>query len=694
MATADNSRDRMEQNTAPRPAAVKGGLHIPGTDFYIDPAAPLPEFSKPHAPAYSAFQAEGNKKFVALLTGKSVVPRFRQLSTVRTFFSPSLQQFHGGGAVLWPEDNIYYYACVFDKPRGKRIMDSPKDDLNLDISYEAAGKPLLTKFIEPAIQLLAELHKHDISHGAINLTNIYARPDFSTTGVLFGEFLSAPHSYEQNVIFEPVGRSLADPLGRGPAKDKHDLYALGACAALLALGKNPFKGAKNGEIIARKIEQGSYGALVGRERMPPGLAEFLRAVLNDDLSARWGLEDALKWMEGSRMTVKPARATAKAARSFQFGEHNYSYLRSLVTAMAKTPNMTAQVLKDKKLLQWLQRHISDKSTIANFERHFGSDKNPGENYDSPSLMVAHATIALDPDAPIRYKGLSVMPDGFGNALAHAVLHGEDNAPYLEILQYQLYNYWFEMQHIHLPDSATLVLEIEKARNFMKQKMVGRGFERGLYMLCKDMHCLSPTVRKFFIRDAAGLLAAFEQMAEDGKLPAIDGFFDRHIIAFLAVHEPQVIEPFLSLISSNNAGRRLTGLMHCFAAIQRKFDGGPAPQLIGWFIRNIRPALERIHDRRLRQKLFEQLQKMQDTQSFDTLLNVIDNPGVINADRKSFFAARTEFTVLQNERMHLQKLLAHRHTLGSDKGRQTAMLVSLGLSSLMILLSVLSYYHII
>src|SRR5690606_15065732 len=117
---------------------------------------------------------------------------------------------------------------------------------------------------------------------------------------------------------------------------------------LLALGKNPFKGAKSGEIIARKIEQGSYGALVGRERMPPGLAEFLRAVLNDDLSARWGLEDALKWMEGSRMTVKPARATAKAARSFQFGEHNYSYLRSLVTAMAKTPNMTAQVLKDKK----------------------------------------------------------------------------------------------------------------------------------------------------------------------------------------------------------------------------------------------------------------------------------------------------------------------------------------------------------
>lgn len=102
-----------------------------------------------------------------------------------------------------------------------------------------------------------------------------------------------------------------------------------------------------------------------------------------------------------------------------------------------------------------------------------------------------------------------------------------------------------------------------------------------------------------------------------------------------MHEPQVIEPFLSLISSNNAGRRLTGLMHCFAAIQRKFDGGPAPQLIGWFIRNIRPALERIHDRRLRQKLFEQLQKMQDTQSFDTLLNVIDNPGVINADRKSF-----------------------------------------------------------
>lgn len=687
MATADNS---LEQNTTPQPARRKGSVPVAGTDFYIDPAAPLPELSKPHAPAFQAFQGDGRKTFVALLTGKSVVPRFQQISTIRTFFSPNLQQFHAGGAVLWPEDNNYYYACIFDKPRGKRIMDSPTGDLNIAIGYETAGKPLLTKFIEPAIQLLAELQKHDITHGALNLTNIYARPDFSTAGILFGEFLSAPHSYEQHVIFEPVGRALADPLGRGPAKDKHDLYALGACAALLALGKNPFKGAKSGEIIARKIEQGSYGALVGRERMPPGLAEFLRAVLNDDLSARWGLEDALKWMEGSRMTVKPARATAKAARSFQFGEHNYSYLRSLVTAMAKTPNMTAQVLKDKKLLQWLQRHISDKSTIANFERHFGPDKSPGENYDSPSLMVAHASIALDPDAPIRYKNLSVMPEGFGIALAHAVLHGEDTAPYLEILQYQLYNYWFEMQHIHLPESPALAMEIEKARNLMKQKMVGRGFERGLYMLCKDMYCLSPTLRKFFIRDAAGLLDAFETMAADGKLPPLDGFFDRHIIAFLAVHEPQVIEPFLSLVSSGDAGRRLTGLMHCFAGIQRKFDGGPAPELVGWFIRNIRPALERIHDRRLRQRLFEQLQKMKETPLFDTLLNVIDNPAIINEDRKNFFAARSEYAALQNERLHLQKLLTHRNTLGSDKGRQTAMLVSLGLSSLMILLSALSY----
>lgn len=694
MATADNSRDRMEDSSAPQAARHGSAVAVAGSDFYIDPAAPLPEFSKPHAPAYRAFQNESGKSFIALLTGKAVVPRFRQISAMRTFFSPSLQQFHAGGAVLWPEDNQYYYACIFDKPRGQRIMDSPTADLNMEISYEAAGKPLLTKFIEPAIQLLAELHKHDITHGAINLTNIYARPDFATAGILFGECISAPPAYEQHVIFEPVGRALADPLGRGAAKDKHDLYALGACAALLALGKNPFKGAKSGEIIARKIEQGSYGALVGRERMPPGLAEFLRAVLNDDLSARWGLEDALKWMEGSRMTVKPARATAKAARSFQFGEHHYSYLRSLVTAMAKTPNMTAQILKDKKLLQWLQRHISDKSTIANFERHFGSDKSPGENYDSPSLMVAHATIALDPDAPIRYKNLSVMPDGFGTAMAHAVLHGEDTAPYLEILQYQLYNYWFEMQHIHVPESAAQILEFEKARNFMKQKMVARGFERGLYMLCKDMHCLSPVLRKFFIRDAAGLLAAFETMAAEGKLPPVDGFFDRHIIAFLTVHEPQAVEPFLSLIASGNPGRRLAGLMHCFATIQRKFDGGPAPELVGWFIRNIRPALERIHDRRLRQRLFEQLQKMKDVPLFDTLLNVIDNPAIINEDRKGFFAAKAEFTALQNERVYLQKQLAHRNTLGSDKGRQIAMLVSLGLSSLMILLSTLSYYNII
>lgn len=673
-----------------RPAAL---LRIPGTDYSIDPSAPLPQYSKPHARAFRAVKPESEKKLIALLTGRPVIPRFKQFPVFKSFYAHNLQQYYESGTVYWPEDETTYYACIFEEPRGISAMNRETGEIRLQLGYETAGKPIVARFIEPAVNLLNELKKHNVTHGALNLNNIYMRKE-NNASVMFGECLTAPPAYEQSALFEPVGRALADPVARGHATEKHDLYALGICTALIAQGKNPLAGAKRGEIIARKIDLGSFAAITGKERLSPGLSEFLRAVLHDELSSRWSLEDALRWLDGSRMTVKPARAAPKAARAFSFGEYKYSHLRSLVIALARNPNMTAQTLKDKKLLEWLGRNISDKHIIANFERHFGADKNPAENYDSSDLMVAHATIALDPESPIRFKTVSVMPHGFGTALAHAVLHGEDIKPYWEILQYQLYAYWFEMQFIHLPEAGSMTHEMEKARAFLKQKMIGRGFERCLYMLCKDAHCLSPMIKDAFIRNGADLLAVYEGLAASGKLPALDNFFDRHIIAFLIVHESQVIEPFVSMIASPQAGRKLTGLAHCFAAIQRKADGKAAPHLVAWFVRNIRPALDKIHDRQLRQRLFDRVQKLKDETHFDSLLDIIDDPEILHEDRRKFLAARAEFRALLQERVGLQRQLSGKQNMGMGTGRQAAMLVSLAMSLLVTALTVLTHFHIL
>lgn len=671
------------------PGLVQFGTH----DIYIDSNAPLAQYSKPHAPAFRAIDTETNRKYIAVLTGKQVIPRFASMSVFKNLHSPHLQQYHAGRPVVWPADNISYFVCLFDPPRGLPVMDE-QGTINLDIGPDCPSKYITSHIIGPFVKLLEELRENDIAHGAMNLQNLYGLVEGETVSLMFGECVSAPYSYTQPALFEPVSRALADPVARGKGAEKHDLYSLGVCIALLVMGKNPLANVSDKDIIARKIEIGSYAAIVGNERISSNVAEFLRAVLTDEYSSRWGMEETLKWLDGSRMTKKPSRPTEKAARAFTFNKKKYSYIRNLAQAFIDQPTLTIQTLKEKKFLQWMHRNIADKNTIANFDKNFGSDKNPAEDYSDQNIMVTHAAIALDPDSPIRYKNMAILPAGYGSALAHAVLHNENVSTYLEILQRQLYHYWFDMQHIHIDSSSSLNMDLERARNTLRQKMPGRGFERILYALNTETHCLSPLLKDAYARDAADLLLAFETLAANNAMPKLENVFDRHVIAFLLQHESKVIEPVLSMIVSVKNDHRIIGLMRCFSAIQKNFNNLPTPHLLSWFIQNITPALERIHDKRLRQHITEGIGKLADETQLSLLVNLVDNPDTINEDLRHFVIAKAEYQAFEFEQTLLKTKLSGKNSLGFTMGRQAAMMVSVIVSTIMILISLAHHFQLI
>ncbi len=671
-----------------------GTVRFGYTNIYIDPEKQLTQYSQAHAPAYKARDTELNRDYIVILTGREAIPRFPHLLTFKNLNSPYLQQYYRGVPVYWPKDRQYYFACLFDAPRGHRMMDKPNGKVSFSIGHDFGNKYISAHIIDPALKLLQELQKHDVTHGNINLFNMFGQKEGDNINIMFGECVSAPPSYGQHPLFEPISRALAQPSGRGHATEKHDLYSLGVSVALLALGKNPMENMTVEQIIARKVEHGSYSAIVGRERLPGGIAEFLRAVLNDEYPSRWGLEEAQKWIDGSRMTTKPPRPSEKATRPFVFADNKYSYLRNLVNAFARNEASTVQTLKDKKFSQWLHRNIADKAVIANFDKHFGADKALNKDYSDQNLIVAQATMALDPDAPIRYKNLSILPRGYGTALAHAVLHNENTTSHLEILQRQLYHYWFEMQYLQMSDASLLSIELEKSRNLLRQKMAGRGFERVLYTLCKETHCLSPKLKGFFVRESTDLLSAFETLASRDKLPAIEYFFDRHIIAYLLVHESKAIEPYLSMISSADTDQKIIGLMRCFSSIQKKYSGKETPHLIAWFIHNIKPALSRIHDRKLRQHLNERIHKLTNETQFSVLLEFIDNIDLIHSDTRGFLMAKAEYQGLQLELNVLQRRLSNRNILGTVTGRQAAMLISVVLSSIVMILTLINHFELI
>ncbi len=72
---------------------------------------------------------------------------------------------------------------------------------------------------------------------------------------------------------------MCHPAGRGDGSIADDVYALGVLLLTLALGRLPLAELDDTAILRRKLEQGSHGALVGDERLPPLIADLSACLL-------------------------------------------------------------------------------------------------------------------------------------------------------------------------------------------------------------------------------------------------------------------------------------------------------------------------------------------------------------------------------------------------------------------------------
>ncbi len=666
-------------------------IKVGNSQFYIITNRPCPEYTSLGTQAYIAKNTTTDDNYLALLTGDIAIPRFSHIPSLKILRSSHMLSLHHTEVVYIPSENKHYFACIFDIPYGQKIMAGPNEKLLFSVPNDYSTKLFTKTIIEPFLKLLKELKDVDITHGAINLNNIYALQKDKELHLQLGECLTSPHSYTQHAVFEPINRALAHPTARGRGTEKDDLYSLGMCVALIAIKHNPFFGLSEDEVIQVKTEIGSYMFIAREGRLPSGVSEFLRGVLNDEYSSRWSLEEAIKWMDGSRMTIKTPRPAPKASRPYIFMNKPYNYINTLVNDFVKNPSHAIQTLREKKFREWLHRNITDKSITTNFDKNFGSDKNLFEVYENKeNLMLTHACISLIPDAPIRYRGVSSMPNGLGTGLAHAIMHKQDINPYLAILKKQIYNYWFDMQHIHIADYNLISSELEKARAFLRQKMLARGIERVVYMLCSESYCLSPTIKHLYVRDTTDLLLAFENLAQNDNLPSLDNFFDKHILAFLMEKDSKVIEPQLSWATSNVKSQKIIGLLRSFATMQKLSGNINTPNLFKWFLVNINPALNRIYDKNLKKSVANKIKKFSSNESFTELLEVIDDVDMIKKDAQNFALAKNIYKEIEKEKKLLLTKLKMGYTATITTGRQVAMVIATLFAIIIILL--LLFFH--
>lgn len=645
-----------------------------GQDIEIFAQQPRPDLASADTQAFEAKDRRLPGEQFVLLCRTGRVPAVTAIGSYRNLKSPHILKLVQAGIIDWKPEGRQRLALVFEKPHGGRLLAEPNGRVP-----RVPEDRIVQSLIVPVLEVLQEFRTADMAHGGICLENIFISNIEQGGSVTLGECISSASLFRQHPAYLTVERGMAQAQGRGIASFKDDLYALGICTAMLLRGVNLMAEKKPAAVLLEKIEQGSLAFATGGERLPAIFQEFLRGVLNDDETQRWDLDDALRWSEGRRIASRQQHNHPRAARPFVFREDKFWDLRSIAHAFSQHVAEAAAVLEKDQFSLWIKRNFEDKLLATRLQRAWEREKGSGKE-----RLVANVCMALDPQAPVRFRDVAIYPDGFGAALAEVTARQEDVQVYGELVAAQMFSTWLSQRAEEgKPDENGLIGQFEKCRSFLVQKMPVYGIERVLYMMNREVACMSPVLLQGHVVLSPGdLLLALEDISRKGNRP--EHILDRHMMAFISVREPKMIDPHLGHVISRDAGNQMVGIARTLAAIQRRFSTGPVPGLSAWLISLLAPAIERFNDRDLRGTMQSRLAKLSDSGDLGAILALIDNGPLAQEDTQRFALARREYAGLLVEQDAIQRQLQRRKTFGRSAGRQVAMLVSVSLSGLCVL----------
>ncbi|NNG02824.1 MAG: serine/threonine protein kinase, partial [Inquilinus sp.] len=530
----------------------------------------------------------------------------------------------------------------------------------------------IRKIIAPVAAALRELKNRRAVHGTVNPTTLFA-PHTEGGGLQLGECVTTPPGYLQPVAFEPLGRAMASPAGRGTVAIGDDLYALGVTAMFMLFGRMPGGSLDDARLIETKIELGSYAALVGGNQLPQAITEPLRGLLLDDPAHRWSLDDLEQWLTGRRQTPRRAEIAGRTARRIPFAGKDYKNLRLLAMAMAKDTAAADEVIQDGTLEDWLGRNSGDDG-IAHRVEEAKRSASVGKGGVLAERRVSRVLMVLDPQAPVRYRGLAVTAEGIGGALAEAFATGRATQELAEIIAAQLPMAWVNAQQAADPRFAAMAGQFDLLSGFVGETSLGYGAERCLYELSPSMPCAGPLLRGRVILDASDLLRALEDIAGGAERPKEP--MDRHIAAFLMAHQARLIRGPMSLLAeASTLHERCIATIAVFEIVQRRLDLPPLPQLCRWLAELAGPAIAAYHSRSLRDGLGGQLGRVWKTGLLQALGGVVNNHALAGRDRDGFLNAQAAHRQAGRIIALRRGELRRRRELSVVAGRQAASIIA-------------------
>lgn len=643
-------------NTEPADIAAESEISEGDTDvilaerYRILPGSPIPELGTPGAKAYVARNLKNPNELVfARICEPNVFPRVEamvQLKNMREAFAVIPEDW---GPVFWPVTDQRCFAIIFRRPDGGPLM--PKLTAKIPkIDPEKLVKSLLI----PALTTLAVFERRKITHRAIRPDNVFSSGADGSV-FYFGDCVSVPPSWGQSTIFETIESTMTPPTGRGKGTIADDIYSLGATMLFLGMGQCPVAGMKERDLLAAKVENGSFSTLLSGEIVPGGLREPIRGMLSDDPVDRWTMDDLTQWTSGTlRRSARPIR-DYKTDRPVKFKDREYRNTRLLAHAHGLHWKDAAKQLKSKEFETWLQRGLSDADLVEELEALISSSSG-SDGTSGDAKLVTRVGALLDPEGPLKYKGLTVMPDGMGYALSAAVESGDKEVISLvtELVQKGIASDWFEQKILLGRGDLTLEAKtFKKLQQFVRHSGPGYGVERVLYELNPFLPCRSPMLASAYVYSLRDLLPAIDNVvAEKGSL---DKLVDRHIAAFIASRISGSLDSQLAALEhttgvSVSAKIGMTGLL---AKVQNEYQHQMTPNLTAWLVEELQPAVARYNSKSLRKRIVEKMEEVAATGNLIELYQTLSNKNIISKDEKGQSRAKREYAESMREIKRLE-----------------------------------------
>lgn len=589
---------------------------------------------------------------------------------------------HVANAHVEMEQDSKSLIFIYQRPKGQRVMA----DLNAKINPWSEAQ-IIQGLIRPVIDILQVFRQLSISHLAIRPDQMFYNDPSRQESIVLGDCLSFPPGFGQDMLLAPIPYGLTTPIGRGEAGISVDLYALGVSIILLLQGHNALQSLSPEQLIQRKIELGSFAALTAGCSFSNRMTELVRGLLIDSCDQRWSLKELSSWIGGTKQILVQPQPPRRASRPIQFNNRDDIYtIHQLSYELRKNPTAATEFVNRNDLAMWLKNSLNDSSRIHQLD-------------DLKSILPSHASASekllgiiqiLDRDGPIQWQDKSFMSSGLGYCIAHSLIQGEGVEKFHYLLMSPVLSYYMiesdNQNNSNSDESEQMEKTYSRLRHAIEYRGYGGGIERCIYMLCRTIPCLSSHIMKYNALRVYDVLFALNSLGLKEDRPEYP--IDRHIAAYIMVHEPNISQTYFHDLDSKQINKKVLAMLRMYADLQNRYRIKNLQGLCKWFFELSEHIVNSFNNLKVREALRRKIETAIIGGNLMALAKLLDNRKALEADHMGLRYALGEVRYIEKQVHDLVTIYQGREHYATKEGRNLAVIASCGMSMAIISIYIL------